>query len=367
MTAATGQGGGGEGRKSRRSRPRPERAKALIADVARAAGVSTATVSRALTAPDRVLEATRLRVLEAVRVLDYTPNAAARQLRAGRSRAILVVVPKRRNPPFFSEVLHGIDMELSAAGYAMLMGNLDSVDGKEDYLVDLVFGGHLDGAIVLSAAVPARDGRSILQAGIPVVAVCAGTGVAEVPTVVVDDTECTLAQTRHLIGLGHRRLLYIAGPKGNYNEVRRYRGFEAAVREAGLPREDVVRLEGDYVFRAGVEAGQAFLAMARRPTGVVATSDEVAIAFMKTIRAAGVRVPQDVSLVGFDGIEFADFVEPTLTTIRQPRFDLGATGARILLGLLGGESPPQPLTVLHGELVVRDSTAPAPLPRRGGS
>jgi LacI family repressor for deo operon, udp, cdd, tsx, nupC, and nupG len=339
-------------------RPPAEQAKARIADVARAAGVSTATVSRALTFPDRVQDGTRERVLAAVRALDYTPNTAARQLRAGSSRTVLVVVNKRRNPPFFSEVLRGIDVVMAQAGYAVLMGNLDSVDGREQYLVDLAFGGHVDGALILASTVPSHNGRTIAASGIPMVSICAETDVPDVPAVVVDDETCCRAQTRHLIGMGHRCLAYLAGPQGNYNDVRRHAGFRAEVAAAGLAPEDIFYFEGNYDFTSGVAAGEDFLKLDRRPTGVVATSDEMAIAFMKTIRRGGVRVPEDVSVVGFDGIELVDFVEPALTTIRQPRFELGTTGANILLGLIRGEPAAPRLTVLKGQLDKRDSAGP---------
>ncbi|WP_448954051.1 LacI family DNA-binding transcriptional regulator [Labrys neptuniae] len=329
-----------------------------IGDVARAAGVSTATVSRALTFPDRVLEQTRERVLAAVRELGYTPNSAARQLRVGTSRTVLVVVGARHNPPFFSEVLRGIDVALSQAGYAVLMGNLGSGEGKEKYLIDLVFGGHIDGALALSGAIPSHEGRTIADSGIPIVGICAETDIVGIPAVVVDDEICCRTQTRYLLEMGHRHLAYVAGPRGNYNECRRHAGFQAEVAAAGLKPDDIVRLEGNYDFASGVTAGEAFLALERRPTGVVVTSDEMAIAFMATIRRGGLKVPQDVSVVGFDGIELGDFVEPTLTTIRQPRFELGSTGANLLLQLMRGEAMENRLTVLNGALDKRESAGP---------
>lgn len=346
--------------RSRRIQKRAPRdaSKIRISDVARAAGVSTATVSRALTFPDRVQTETRERVLAAVRELGYTPNSAARQLRAGTSRTVLVVVGPRRNPPFFSEVLRGIDVALSRAGYAVLMGNLDSVDGKEKYLVDLVFGGHIDGALVLASTVPSDAGRTIADSGIPIVAICAETDVAGIPAVVVDDEVCCRAQTRYLLDRGHRHLAYLSGPTGNYNERHRYAGFLAEIAAAGLGSDDFVRFEGNYDFASGVASGKAFLALERRPTGVIATSDEMAIAFMATVRKVGLKVPDDVSVVGFDGIELGDFVEPTLTTIRQPRFELGSTGASLLLGLMRGEEVPNRRTVLKGALDERESAAP---------
>jgi LacI family transcriptional regulator, repressor for deo operon, udp, cdd, tsx, nupC, and nupG len=335
-----------------------------IGDVARAAGVSTATVSRALTAPDQVRPQTRDRVLEAVRTLGYTPNAAARNLRAGRSRLVLVIIPRRNNPPFFSEVLHGIDVAMSAAGYAVITGNFDGDAERARHLVDLVSGGHLDGILILSGQIPTIDGRSILDGGLPIVSVCAELPGAHAPAVLVDDAACAKAQLRHLLDLGHRRLFYIAGPDGNYNEVKRFQAVEEAMAEAGLPPEILCRHPGNYMFSGGVDAARTFLAMEERPTGVIACNDEMAIGFVKTVRSAGLRIPDEVSVIGFDGIEMAEFCEPTLTTIRQPRFELGSTGARALLDAIAGDLPPERYrTVLQGDLLVGGSTGPATLDR----
>jgi LacI family transcriptional regulator, repressor for deo operon, udp, cdd, tsx, nupC, and nupG len=342
-------------------RPAPRAAR--IGDVARAAGVSTATVSRALTFPDRVKADTRERVLAAVARLGYTPNEAARALRAGASRMILVIIPQRNSPPFFASVLDGLDAELSAHGYTMIMGSLDGAGDKARRLADLVFARHIDGLIVVTGHVPTIDGRSILDAGLPVVGVCAEIDRAGFSSVVIDDEICAGAQTRHLIELGHQELMYVAGPEGNYNETRRYRGFVKAIAWAGLDPQKMTRFPGDYMLSSGVAAANHFLSLRRRPTGIVCASDEMAIGFLKTIMRAGVNCPEDVSVVGFDGIDFAQFCDPTLTTIRQPRFELGATGARTLLTALQPDPPAQSRTVLKGELVVRESTGPVPVSR----
>ena len=339
----------------------PDGRPARLRDVAEAAGVSTATVSRALTLPDRVRAETRARVVEAARRVAYTPNEAARALRAGASRMVLTLIPQRSSEAFFTVVLAGIDAELSARGYTMIMGSLEANEMKARRLCELAFARHLDGVIAVTPFIPTIGGRSILDAGIPFVSICAEIEGRRLPTVLVDDESCAAAQTEHLIGLGHRHLMYVAGMEGNYNEVLRYRGFLGAVRAARLDPRWTVRQPGDYSLASGVAAARTFLAMAKRPTGIVCCSDEMAIGFMKTVRDAGLRCPADVSVVGFDGIEFADYCEPTLTTIRQPRFELGASGARALLAALRGETPAhEHRTILPAPLVIGGSTACAP-------
>ncbi|GGD32154.1 LacI family DNA-binding transcriptional regulator [Aureimonas glaciei] len=332
--------------------------------MAREAGVSTATVSRALAAPASVSEELRRRVLETVERLGYTPNAAARNLRGGRSQMILVVVPRRANPPFFAEVLRGIDTVLSAAGYSVIMGNLDQEGAKERHVVEMMAAGHIDGAIILSGKVPVSGERSMLDTGLPMVSICAAAEGTH--AILTDEGETIVEAARHLVGLGHRDLFYVAGPDGNANERIRWAALQQLFAELALGDVRVRRTEGNFQFSGGVTAAEAFLALAERPTGVVCCNDEMAIGFMKTVQAAGVRVPADVSVVGFDGIEFADFCEPTLTTVCQPRYELGATGARLMLDLIKKPGPSAPTTtLLANEFKVRDSTAPPRQPRPG--
>ncbi|WP_188907437.1 LacI family DNA-binding transcriptional regulator [Aureimonas endophytica] len=326
-----------------------------IRDVALHAGVSTATVSRALTDPASVRPALRDKVLEAVKALGYTPNAAARSLRAGRTRTILVVTRKRWSAPFFSEVLNGIDTTLARAGHAMILGNFDAGDRREEEIIDMMFSGHIDGAIILSGIAADTGTRSMLDAGLPIVSISAA--VAGTLAIVTDEGESIVRLADHLLDGGHRRFLYLAGPLGNYNETVRWAALRAHL--AGRADATLARIEGDYTMPAGIAAAKDFLAMAERPSAVVACNDEMAIGFMKTVRAAGVAVPGAVSVAGFDGIEFADYCEPTLTTIRQPRFELGAAGAETLLKMLAGTMALADGPVrLVNRLRLADSTAP---------
>ena len=224
-----------------------------ISDVAEAAGVSTATVSRALAFPDRLRPETRERVLAAVRRLGYTPNEAARALRAGASRMILVVVPYLYSGAFFAGIINGIDAELSAEGYTMIVGSLDGIEDKARRLVDLVYARQIDGVILLTGRIPLIDGRSLGDAGVPIVSICCE--MPDLPTVLVNDEECAIAQTRHLIDLGHRHLLYVSGPAGHYNEIVRYRGF---LKAATASHVETLRYGGAYTLESGAAAARSF-------------------------------------------------------------------------------------------------------------
>lgn len=333
---------------------------ARIADVARLAGVSTATVSRALASPDKVSPKALEQVMEAVRASGYTPNSAARNLRTRRTMMVLVVVPNIANP-FFAEVLRGIDDTLVEAGYGFVIGNLDNLVERESRYVDLALSGQFDGVLLMNGNVPKSGARTIMDGGLPVVAMCAGIDDPRIPNIVVQDRECGRAAVAYLVGRGHRRLGYISGPPQRIIERERYAGFREGLAEAGLGEADFVRWEGRFAFPSGVQAGRDFLARADRPTGIFAASDEMAIGFSRTVQAGGVAVPRDVSVIGFDGIEYADFAEPILTTFRQPRYHLGQLGADAVLKLVAGTLRQEDwLRRIPVPLVERDSTGVAP-------
>jgi LacI family repressor for deo operon, udp, cdd, tsx, nupC, and nupG len=337
-----------------------------IDDVAALAGVSIATVSRAIANPDRVSAATRERVLEVVRRIGYTPNVAGRSLRAARSGMVLVVVPSLITP-FFSELLLGIDQALSAQGYGLLIGNLHDRAEKEARLVELVFAGQADGVILLDGRVPRGRDRSLTDASVPLVGVSipAAEGV---PAVLVRDREAAAAVARHLLGLGHRSFGYVSGPAapaiGHYIEHERWTGFAGALAAAGIPADAVIRWPGTFHLASGIEAGHRFLAATARPTAVFCISDMMALGFMRVVQDAGVIVPRDVSVVGYDGIQFADLCTPVLTTVRQPREAMGRAAAELLVRLIQGEPIPAEERTLRLDAVLRPGASTAPPPTR---
>jgi LacI family repressor for deo operon, udp, cdd, tsx, nupC, and nupG len=330
-----------------------------IAQVATLAGVSIATVSRALGNPERVNAATRERVLEVVRQTGYTPNVAGRNLRAARSMMVLIVVPTFITP-FFSDLLLGVDRALSTRGFGLLISNLFGDAGKERRLVDLVLAGQADGVLLLNGHVLRTDTRSLADTTVPVVAVSVPTAMPGVPAVLVQDREGGAAVARHLLDLGHRRFGYVSGPEGHYIEAERWAGFSDALGAAGVPVAAIRRYRGDFHVRSGVEAAGRFLGEADRPTAVFAASDMMAIGFMRAVHAGGLAVPHDVSVVGFDGIEFADYCQPPLTTVRQPREAMGRQAAELLVRLLRGEPIPAGERLLRLEAPLRPAASTAP-------
>ena len=332
---------------------------ARIQDVAKLADVSTATVSRALANPERVSPEARARVLEAIAKTGYVPNPAARSLRSQKTYMVLVVLPDLSNT-FFSKILRGIEERLFEAGYGMIISDLDGSPEKEAHFAAFTAAGRVDGAILLNGHLfgQTREGEGTpAKTGIPLVALCEAIPSADIPQIEIDNRAAASRMTQHLASLGHRSIAYVSGPANNILERERYLGYQEGLKAAGLPFDPALVLPGDYTIESGVTAGQDLVARSTRPTAVFCTSDEMAIGLMRTLLSAGLKVPEDISVAGFDDIEFAAVTEPALTTIHQPRRDLGQAAASVLIDLLQGRPSPRRIR-LETELVLRDSVAP---------
>jgi LacI family repressor for deo operon, udp, cdd, tsx, nupC, and nupG len=341
----------------KRAKPaRRRQGAARIKEVARLASVSTATVSRALASPDQVSPETRARVMAAVAKVGYVPNPAARSLRSQKTHMVLVALPDLANI-FFSQVLRGIEEELFAAGYGMVIGDLNGAPEKEARFAAFAAGGQVDGVLLLNGHL-LRGAPAELA--VPVVALCEAIDGAGIPQIEVDNRAAARRMTHYLASLGHRRIGYVCGPAGNVLERERFAGYRDGLERARLAFEPALVWPGDYKLESGVAVGQRIAATAERPGAVFCSNDEMAIGVLRAFASAGLDVPGDISVAGFDDIEYAAVASPALTTIRQPRRQLGQHGASALLSLLRGEHPPQRIR-LETELVLRASTA---APRR---
>jgi LacI family repressor for deo operon, udp, cdd, tsx, nupC, and nupG len=309
--------------------------------------------------PERVSDPTRSRVMEAVVKMGYLPNSAARSLRSHKTRMVLVVLPDLGNI-FFSKILRGIEEELFSAGYGMIIGNLDGSPEKEERFATFAATGQVDGVLLLNGHLFRRSSgtrRTSIKASVPLVALCEAIEGADIPQIEVDNRTAAQRMTRYLASLGHRHIGYVCGPAGNVLEKERFRGYRDALEEVGAPFEASRVWPGDYTLEAGSLVGRQLVARDRRPTAVFCSNDEMAIGLMRTLALAGIKVPQDISVAGFDDIEFAAMANPALTTVRQPRRELGRTGAAVLLDLMRGRSSPSRIR-LETELVERASTGP---------
>lgn len=321
-----------------------------ISDVARIAGVSTATVSRALSNPGLVSEDTRAAVQAAVEATGYRLNLAARNLRHRRTGGIVALVPNLANP-FFAQILSGIAAVLGPAGYNLLIA--DTSTAGAETLLDYAEPSRADGLIVLDGGLPA----AALQ-GRPVVEACEWVPGLTAPRVKIDNRAAAGLAVGHLAELGHRRIGHVTGPRGNVLTEARLGGTADRLAARGLPFPAEAIYPGDFSLESGRAAAALWLDQPRdsRPTALFFASDAMACGFIGEVQRHGLAVPRDVSVVGFDDIELIAHIAPPLTTIRQPRALIGKLAAERMLARLRGETGEDD-TIVPVELVIRASTA----------
>ena len=336
-----------------------------IQDVAKAAGVSTATVSRALSNPELLTKPTREAVFEAVRSTGYRVNRAARNLRKQSANAILVLVPNLGNP-FFSKILEGISEGFADSDYSVLITDSNHLPQHDRRLTDYFLDGRIDGMISLDGNLTDTDMSEFARerVGGRIVFACEWVEGAPMPSVRSDNYKGAQLAIRHLHDLGHRRIAHVTGPADNRLTHVRREGVLAERRRLNLPQRPEWIIRGDFSLQSGRAAAQQIVAMKDRPSAVFCASDEVAFGLIAGLNAAALRVPEDMSVVGFDDIDQAEHYVPTLTTIRQDRIGLGRAAAELLLGQMAHPAGAEAVGVelLDVTLMVRDSSAPPAKP-----
>ena len=326
-----------------------------IKDVARAAKVSVATVSRALNGHDNVAEAVRSRVLAVARELRYSPHHAARSLSSRRTHTIGVVLPDLYGE-FFSELMRGIDLVARDRGLHLLVSSYHG-HPEEQASALRAMRGRVDGLLVMSPHVGNIDFLSENLAALPAVLINSQPIESEHVAFGIDNYGGARTMMEHLLASGHRRIAFIAGPPNNFDAYERLRGYRDALLAADASAEPWV-VPGDFGEASGHAAGQALLAAAQRPQAVFAANDMMALGCLFAFNQAGVRVPDEIALAGFDDIPLARYVVPSLTTMRVNIAELGAHAMRVLLDLYGGQDVRGRLVPLVPELIVRESSEP---------
>jgi LacI family transcriptional regulator, repressor for deo operon, udp, cdd, tsx, nupC, and nupG len=330
----------------------PARGK-TVKEIAAAANVSVATVSRALQRPEIVSEETRQHIQEVVKRLGYTPNAMARNLRTARTRLIVALLPDIANP-FFSEVIRGIEQVAYERGYSVLLGETQSNLVREQAYADMVAARQADGIITMSHRVPEIP----VQGRLPVVNACEYVKDSRISSVFIDNVAAAGVAVDYLVTLGHRDIAFIAGPPSSPICVDREQGYKLALQRASIPVNAALTAVGDFSIEAGERAIELLLSRGQAFSAVFCSNDEMAIGAMRALNTHGLRVPEDVSLVGFDDIRFARYTSPALTTIAQPKHALGREAVTMLIDQLNDPAVPVIKRVLSADLVVRGSTAP---------
>lgn len=327
-----------------------DRRPTTIIEVAAELGVSIATVSRALRRPELLSEETRIRVLSAVERLGYQPNLLARDLRLRESKIALVVVPSLS--PFFLEVFRGVEKAARKTGYSVLMGHTDRDPAREHAFFDQVAARRADGIIlVTSSHAPTLADRKRLP---PVVAALEQIDGCSLPAVRVDHTRAAVAATQYLLDLGHKRVAHISGPMSSTMAVHRVEGYQLAL---GASLDTALCVEGDFTARSGELAMNLLLARHAPPTAVFAANDEMAVGAVRAAKMAGLRVPEDISIIGFDDQRIAALYDPPLTTVHVPTAEIGYRAMLLLERVLNDSATDRDI-VLPTKITPRGTTAP---------
>lgn len=324
-------------------------------DVARQAQVSTATVSRALTNPEKVSQTTRSRVEQAAIEVGYLPHTLGRSIRRSDSRTIMVIVPDICDP-FFSEIIRGIEVTAASHGYLVLIGDCAHQNQQEKTLIDLVIPRQIDGMLLLGSRLPFDAGKEEQRNLPPMVMANEFAAELELPTVHIDNLTSAFNAVNYLHELGHRRIACIAGPEEMPQCHYRLQGYIQALRRNGLNVDPHYITRGDFSYEAGARAMGQLLDLPQPPEAVFCHSDIMALGALSLIKRRHLRVPQDISLIGFDDIALTQYCDPPLTTVAQPRFEIGQQSMLLLLEQLQGHSVNNGSRLLDCQLVVREST-----------
>jgi len=323
--------------------------------------VSTATVSRVINGAGQVSAARRERVLQVVRQHNFIPNANARSLATGRSKIIGLVIYDITNP-FFPELVQAADVAARVIGYSILLGSAAHDEHRALHYLDLMVDRRVDGMIIASSELSKASWASLAASPVPIVIVNADSRDQIVSLVTSDNEGGARLAAQHLLDLGHRRIAYIRGAETFTADVPRLTGFRAACRDAGLPESDTPELQGDGQFGGGERATADLLRAGPAVTAIACYNDVTAIGALRALRAAGVRVPADMSVIGCDDIAAASWVVPALTTVAQQKAEMGRIAVERLSAMVDHpELAARPeITRLPMLLQVRESTGPAP-------
>jgi LacI family transcriptional regulator len=334
-----------------------------ITDVARLAGVSVTTVSHVINGTRFVSDELRARVVAAMEELRYRPNYMARSLRSGETKIIGLVVPDNSNP-FFAEVARIIEDVGFENGYSVILCNSDGDLKKEEAYINLLISKQVDGVIFIASGDKQDLVEELISNGIQVIIADRNIPQSVADVVLVNNEQGGYEATRYLVALGHKRIGCISGPSELSPSADRVKGYKRALKEAGVPVRDELIVAGDLRYQGGEIAMQNLLNLPNRPTAVFASNDMMALGAMRAVRQAGLQIPNDISLVGFDDITLAAALSPALTTVSQPVNELAQlTVQRLIDRIQNSEQNYKPEQyILETKLIVRDSCSPPQVP-----
>ncbi|MGB4476255.1 MAG: LacI family DNA-binding transcriptional regulator, partial [Bacillota bacterium] len=329
-----------------------------IKDIARKVGVSPSVVSRALNNKYGVKESTRQAVLRAAKELGYHPNVAARSLVTKRTEMIGVIIPDI-SEPFYSRMIKGMEYVASKTGYTLLFSNSYESLEQSKAVVKMVEAQRVEGLIVVGSSLKERDYiYSLIDKGTPFVVIERHYSDPRMNCIWVDNVVGGYVATKHLIQCGHTRVAHISGDLDVEVAAERLKGYKKALDEAGIPFSPDLVVSGAFVWQDGYHGMKALLSRTPRCTAVFAGNDSMAYGALQAIAEAGLSVPQDISVIGFDDLEFSSLTNPPLTTVRQPRYEMGRDAARLLVTCLEQSTQDKGMKICYPpEIVIRRSTS----------
>jgi LacI family transcriptional regulator, galactose operon repressor len=330
-----------------------------ILDVAKLAGVSTATVSRVINSPKTVREKTRTKVTRAMKTCNYKYNALARGFATKQSNTIGLIIPTINNP-VFAESTRGVQDYADQQKIQVILGNTYYQNDQEEELVKTLREKQVDGLIITTTNPRGAALKTLLDENFPFVLLYSTVKSGPLSAVGIDNFQGGYRATEHLVKLGHKRIGMVAGIFSKSDRsLHRWHGYRQCLKNHGIDYDKNLLAQTDYSLTGGRDSAKKLVSLKNRPTAVFCSNDYLALGAMKGARQLGFNLPKDLSIVGFDDIHIASYVIPELTTIRQPAYEMGNLGAKLLLQRIGGKIKPEQL-MLESSLIVRESTTKAP-------
>lgn len=329
---------------------------ATMKDVAEKAGVSTATVSRALMNPEKVSAQTRKRVQIAVQTVGYDPQPLARQVKRNETRNLLVMVPDICDP-FYADMLRGIEETADEHGYLVLIADCAHQHPNKKSFGDLVIARQIDGMLLLGSDLPFAIDKSQQQNLPPMVMANEFVPELELATVHIDNLTAAYEAADYLFKLGHRRIACISGPANQTLCQYRVQGYIQALRRHGIAAEDALVIRGDISFQTGAAGLNTLISQINPPTAIFCHSDIIAFGALSQAKKIGLSVPQDLSLIGFDDLALANYCDPPLTTVAQPSYQIGRQAMLLLLQQVRQHQITNTSLLLDSKLIIRGTTA----------
>lgn len=326
-----------------------------IYDVAREANVSMATVSRVVNGNPNVKPATRKKVLNTIEQLGYRPNAVARGLASKKTTTVGVIIPDISSI-FFSELARGIDDIANMYKYNIILSNSDQNTDKEIQLINTMLEKQVDGIVFMGGKITEEHIQQFKTSPVPIALAATVDPSNTVPSVNIDYEQAAYEATKYLMDNGHAQPAFVSAIEETATNELKYKGYERAVTESKDQLHASYVFKGDYTYDSGIDAAEQLLALEERPSAIFVASDEMALGVIHGVQDQGLRVPEDIEVFGFDNTRLAAMVRPTLSTIVQPMYDIGAVAMRLLTKYMNKEEVQEANVILPHQIIERNST-----------